>query len=137
MTPIEGVPADRLELYWPVVRDWIADAVVEAANCWTADDVLRDLRARKMQLWVVWGEAEPVGALVTEIYDTAAGKTCAIPIVGGDGILERLDALAIIEMWAKQAGCVRLRGEGRAGWERSLRPYGWRKLTTVVEKALA
>lgn len=137
MPSIEGVTADHLDLYWPVVRDWIDRAVQDAANCWTADDVLRDLRAREMQLWVVWGTMEaPTCALVTEVYETAAGRTCAIPIVGGDLALECLDLLGVIEQWAKNQGCVRLRGEGRKGWERALRGHGWRAITTQVEKRL-
>lgn len=136
MTPrIEGVWHEHLNLYWPVVRDWIDEAVRYAANCWTVDDVLRDLKARKMQLWVVWTD-KPVCALVTEVYDTAAGTTCAIPIVGGELALECLDLLSVIEQWAKEQGCVRLRGEGRRGWERALKAHGWQPITTQVEKRL-
>ena len=136
MTPIEGVTVDRLDMYWPIVSGWVADACSATASCWTADDIRRDIERGAMQLWAVWGDTAPIGALVTEVYDTVRGKTCAIPIVGGDGILDRLDAITLIEMWARQEGCVRMRGEGRSGWERSLAPYGWRKSTTVVEKDL-
>lgn len=89
-----------------------------------------------MQLWVIKDGEQVTGAIVTEIYPTAAGLTCALPVVGGvmgDGVME---AMSRIESWAREQGCVRLRGEGRAGWERALKPYGWSKKTTVIEKQL-
>jgi hypothetical protein len=88
-------------------------------------------------MWVVWSGEKMTGVLVTEIYDTARGTTCAIPVVGGGALEDSLDVLDTIEAWAKEQGCVRLRGEGRSGWSRALKPKGWVKLTEQVEKVIA
>lgn len=137
MAHLEGVLAENLDLYWPHVEDWIVAALEDTRNTWTVSDVYREIGERKMQLWVIWAVKErPTGVIVSEVYDTCVGMTCALPIVGGEMMSESLDVLETIEKWAKEQGCVRLRGEGRAGWERALKPLGWRKITTQVEKRL-
>ncbi|WP_072389518.1 hypothetical protein [Hyphomicrobium sp. CS1BSMeth3] len=134
---LEGVLAENLDLYWPHIRGWIHEALVTNANAHTAADIYREIRDRKMQLWAIWARNDrPTGVLITEVYETAAGRTCAIPIVGAEMMEQSLPVLKIIEKWAREQGCVRLRGEGRAGWERALKPLGWRKITTQVEKRL-
>lgn len=137
MAYLEGVLADYLNMYWPHVKGWVAEAVRDSASAHKAEDIYREIAERKMQLWVIWARDDrPTGVIVTEVYDTAAGMTCALPIAGGELMNESLDVLQTIERWAREQGCVRLRGEGRAGWERALKPLGWRKITTQVEKRL-
>ena len=135
---LEGIKRDWLDLYWPVVEPWIVSAVRDAGSLWTAADCRQMLNDRKLQMWVAWATPDnPSVVVLTEVYDTAAGLTCAIPVVGGSDLAACLeDGLAVIERWAREQGCVRLRGEGRAGWERVLKPHGWRVVTTQVEKAL-
>lgn len=103
---------------------------------WTADDIKARLIDRDMQLWGVRKGTETLGAVVTETYDTAAGRVCAIPITGGDRLAEWLHLLPVIEEWAKRVGCVRIEATGRSGWERALRRQGYRAITTQVGKEL-
>lgn len=130
-----GVPSTDLWYYWPQVEPMITAAVAESANRWTTLEVLARLVSRDMQMWVVIEGQRLVGVVVTEIYPTAAGKTCALPIVGGE-ILPHLELLSVIKAWSDEAGCVRLEGMGRPGWERALRKLGWRKIMTVYEARL-
>lgn len=130
-----GVPSSDLWYFWPQVEPMITAAVAESANRWTTLEVLERLLARDMQLWVVIADKNLVGVVVTEIYPTAAGKTCALPIVGGE-ILPHLELLGVIKAWADEAGCVRLEGMGRPGWERAVKKLGWRKIMTVYEARL-
>lgn len=127
---------EHVSLYWPHVEGWVASSVHDAANPWTANDVLARILDRHMQLWVIWTNGTITGVLVTEVYDTARGMTCAIPVAGGGALNTSLDVLDTIEAWAKEQGCVRLRGEGRSGWSRALKPKGWVKLTEQVEKVI-
>lgn len=134
---LEGVLAENVDLYWPHIRAWVAASVRDSASAHKAEDIYREIAQRRMQLWVIWAaNCRITGVIVTEVYDTAAGMTCALPVAGGEMMQESLPVLKIIEKWAKEQGCVRLRGEGRAGWERALKPLGWRKITTQMEKLL-
>lgn len=134
---LEGVPPELLSLYWPHVSSWIESAIADAGHCWTVDDVIERLGNKMMQLWCIWNDRNMIGCLVTETYQTARGFTCGLPIVYCSDMERALPVvLETIESWARSLGCVRLQGEGRRGWERALRPLGWKTITTQVEKVL-
>lgn len=137
MVRLEGVRIDNVPLYWPHVDGWIASAIFDFGHCWTLKDVRRDLDRGHAQLWVIWIGSDMAGCLVTQIQDTARGKTCALPVVYCDDMDAAMaTVLEVIEAWAKSLSCTRLQGEGRKGWERALKPMGWKTITTQVEKVL-
>jgi len=131
-----AVPAQHVERIWPYVAAYVDAACKEAATLQTAEQIKAKILDRDMQLWAVRIDGKTVGAVVTEIYDTAAGKTCGVPIVGGDGLGEWLHLLSVIEAWAKAHGCVRSESVCRSGWERVLRRYGWEKKAITVARTL-
>ena len=89
-----------------------------------------------MQLWAVRQDGRTRGVVCTEVYDTASGKTCAIPVVAGEGFDEWWSLIRVIEAWARECGCVRLEGVGRPGWDRKLRHDGWRRVAVNCAKDL-
>jgi hypothetical protein len=139
---LEGIRAGHVGLYWPRVEPWITAAIHDAGHCWTIDDVRVALATDSNQLWVIWSGAEAemaemIGCIVTHVFQSPRGKTCAIPVV----FCTDMDAaiatvLGTVEAWAKSLDCVRVQGEGRRGWERALKPLGWTTITTQVEKVI-
>lgn len=136
MPKLEGIKAEHLELYWPHVEPWIAEAIKDAGHCWTASDLKQELERELLQLWVIWLDGAMQGCICTHVFESPRGKTCAMPVVYCSDMEACIDVLSVIEAWAKSIDCVRLQGEGRAGWERVLRPHGWKKITTQVEKVI-
>ena len=128
---IEGIPADQVPEHWHRVAGRIEAALVRVGSLLTLDETRRRLLDRRMQLWLIDDLV-----VITEVYDTAAGMTCALPVVGGQGVASSLGAMAVLEAWARDQGCVRMTGEGRAGWERALKREGWTVISTQVEKRL-
>ncbi len=128
------VKSENLPAFWPEVEDWVQDAA-DVTGVRTAKQWREKIAERDAQLWVVTDGVAATGVIITEIYDTAAGLTIGMPICGGD-IKDVASVLLVIEVWAKELGAVRLEGCGRPGWEKALKPFGWSKLATVVEKVL-
>jgi hypothetical protein len=134
---IEGIRVEWLDQYWPIVHPWIDAACRETGALQSADDLRRGIESRTHQLWVVWATSErPTMAIVTEVYDTAAGLTCSMTVVGGALLGRSWHALETIEAWAKDQGCVRITCEGRLGWQRLMTPRGWRVASVQMEKRL-
>ncbi len=129
------VQQENLGMFWPEVRGWVSQAA-DVTKVKTADDWLDDIDRKKAQLWVISRDGHAVGAIVTEVYETAAGLTVGLPIAAGE-MCDVETTLATIEAWAKEVGAVRLEGCGRPGWERALAPLGWSKIATTIEKVLA
>lgn len=131
---LHPVRAETLAVYWPLAERWVRDAVRAGATVETVEDYRAMCEARTAQLWTIVEDGQFIGCGITEIYDTAKGLTCAVPILACDRF-EALEALFdVLERWAKEQGCVRLEGYGRHGWVRALKPAGWRVVAVCIEK---
>lgn len=126
------MPASKLETFWPFLGPHVDRARRENHAPVALEQIKAKIAVRDMQLWGLRRGAQTVGAVVTEIY----GETCAVPYVAGVGMAEWLDLISVIEQWARENGCTRLEGNGRDGWARALKRYGWRVVSTTVAKDL-
>lgn len=133
---IEGICHEDVDLYWPFVEPWVELAASDTAS-WSASDWRRKIETQHAQLWLIRLGSVLTGVIISEIYDTAAGKTCALPIVGGSHLKESLPVLDEIEAWAKEQGCTRLQGDGREGWVMALKSIGWRPVSIQIAKEIA
>lgn len=130
------IPSTRLDLFWPDLVGFVDAAAKATASVQSIEGIKAKIASRNMQLWAIRVGKQTAGAVVTEIYDTAAGKTCGVPYLGGEGMTDWLHLLGTIEAWAKANGCVRTESVCRVGWERALRRFGWEKITITVAKTL-
>jgi hypothetical protein len=128
------VKAENADHFWPEVEDMVRSAA-DMTGVKEHSEWLKGIKAREAQLWVITDGIAATGVIITDIYETAKGKTVGIPIAAGE-IKDVANVLLVIEHWAREVGAVRLEGCGRAGWERALKPFGWSKLATVVEKEI-
>jgi hypothetical protein len=127
------VPAADIEANWHVAEPWIADAIQRQAIRDTAETFRGLCADGSAQLWLVI-DGGVAGAILTEIYDTTKGKTCAVPVVASVSFEHIEPLFEFIEAWARAEGCVRMEGFGRFGWVRALKQFGWRPLAAVIEK---
>lgn len=128
------VRSELLDDAWRHAEPFVLEAVKRGATVETAEGYRAQCAARTAQLWMMVENSQAIGCGITEIYDTAKGLTCAVPILACDRF-EALEALFdVLERWAKEQGCVRLEGYGRHGWVRALKPAGWRVVAVCIEK---
>ena len=125
-----AVPAPLVARVWPKAAKLLAPAISWGPCPANLDQVYEDLQARVAQLWLVDG-----GAIVTETYETDEGEICRVAYAGGS-LEAGLKGLPTIEDWARRNGCTKMIVEGRKGWARALRPYGYAEARRVVEKDL-
>lgn len=129
---INPVPAHDVAVTWKHIVQMVRLALENAASLEPAHAYRRSLIDGARQLWVI-GAYD--GIIITEIYATAKGLTCAIPIATGcDDHIE--PGLIIVEAWARAEKCTRMEFIGRLGWQRRLKHQGWTPLTLTIEKEL-
>jgi hypothetical protein len=119
---------------WPAIVGRVAECGVAAGDLRSPGEWLERIQSKDAQLWLVRKGQNIVGVVITEIYDTRRGKTCAMPVTAADDMVAAIPVvLDVIGRWAREHDCKRLEGVGRKGWARALKAYGWQELATVVE----
>ena len=121
--------------YWDVAQVWprvaaFVEKALDRQSEWRLADILEQLQAQRMQLWVVpWRLA-----LVTQLQTYPGARICMIVLCGGDGLAENKHLLDEIEAWARSLGCDEMRIQGRAGWQRVYPEY--EPMATVMRRRL-
>lgn len=162
---LRAVSPREIPELWPQVRDRIASCCARSGGKYAPIDVLRHLIAGSMTLWLAtdqnsdsceppsgadashtaeregWcgGSCEAAGIKALAITELAAYPritVCKLLACTGDDAALWVDLLAPMEAWAKQHGCAVLEPICRPGWERRLKPQGYRKTHVVLEKLL-
>jgi hypothetical protein len=116
VTPIK---ATRVGFHWPDVEPWLLKACKRTGDVESTDRLRRKCLAGKAALILIGDDA----ACVME----KEGDFAHITSLGGTGFLQHVPEL--IPVWKQIAGvigCTGLSLKGRNGWERVLKPYGFK-----------
>lgn len=127
------VSPGRVDEMWPHVSAWL-EAACERCGDWTIEALRTSLDREEMLLWIVWDGERLRSATVTELVIVPKGKICRVVVHGGADV-HWSTAIKPIEQYAKDAGCVAMRVDGRKGWARVLSDYELNWIT--LEKRLA
>jgi len=125
-------PVD-VEKFWPLSEFMVAEALKYSGGYADAKDIYDELRADKMQLFIMFGEDEyeenkVFGTCVTRISSMPNYDQLEIVICTG----KRRDLwedkiVATITAFAKANNCKRLCIWARPGWEKVSKKWGWQK----------
>jgi hypothetical protein len=133
-----GVLSHLTPKAWPLIEGWVAAALQSAKANQVPDEIREQLSKALLQLWLAWDPqaGRALGCCITEIYDTANGRTCNLVVVAGSEFERWRPLTETIKAWARANGCVRLEATGRAGWQRAVKADGWKAIRTTVEMEL-
>lgn len=106
--------------------DWLRPALGDA----TVEELIAELGSGAAQLWL--GET---AALVTQLVGDGADRSVHIWLAGG-GLQGVLSLRPGLEAWARGQGCQSITIDGRPGWRRVLRPFGYRMAGRELKRSL-
>lgn len=130
------LPHELPEL-WPTIRDRVATCCARSGGKYEPLDVLMHCLSRRMGLWLARQDEGEIAAIaITEICAYPRLAVCKLLACTGDDAPHWIELLAEIEAWAKAQGCAVMEPICRPGWERHLKPKGYRKTHVVLEKTL-
>lgn len=106
---------------WERCRPWIEGALEYCDGSHTIDDIAAGIEAKRYQFW-----PGKNAAVVSEFIFYPQFHVLNFFLLGGD-----LDELVnhmepVICEWAKAMGCKKIFGVGRKGFEKVLKPKGYR-----------
>lgn len=130
-----GVLSSGIDLIWSEVLPFIIDSVAFSDGTYTADDIYKFVKEKKMQLWVVYkNPGICCCAVITEITIYPRQKRLNILFLGGVGLDKWLHKIDEIMQWGREMGCFCVQVYGRDGWVKALKDYGFKK-THIILKA--
>ena len=115
---------------------------LEVSESWTrgrstVDDILKFLFTGQMQLWVVLGDKEIYGQIITEIKQYPQCKMLVIQYAAMtpnhmDAIEDLMQKYA--EDYAVKAGCKGIEFVGRPGWKKHAERYGYTAQSVTYQR---
>ena len=89
------------------------------------------------QLWLMNDEDEFLLAALTELTLFPKRKILNILWIGGEDLKDGVKLLDCVEMWARKQGATKVVCQGRIGFERVLKAYGYRKRAIMLDKDIS
>lgn len=134
-THLWGVRKAEIPVAWPMVEELIANACNNSGLYWPLE-IKKELEAGNHQLWVAWARDRIRACLVTTLEASQRAAWLRGILCSGEDPDDWMEHLETIEQWALAQGCSMIHLMGRPGFERWLKPMGYRKTHTLMEKRL-
>ncbi len=121
------IPTEAVDDLWPTVAPLLAPAMEYAGGRIDMDSVHEWLLDRRYLLWVTYAEDKIIrAAFVTREARYPRRNMLVIDICGGTHMRRwAAEGTRVFTSFARDVGLDGVEMCGRAGWTRSLRPYGW------------
>jgi len=118
---------------WPLAKPLLEPAFDETSDS-TIEATEADVMSAMALLWLAWDGKKLIAAATTAINKTPRHKTCIVTSAGG--IHSKLwdQFMPMVEKYAKDEGCERVRAVGRKGWAGVL--SGYKQPWIVLDKVL-
>lgn len=118
----------------PFALPWIEKTLQEMSYTrWTLEGVVEQLQKGDLQLWACHAKGKHL-FVITELIQEITGLTVHIVLGGGRLDKDMIRYLDLIETWAKGLGATGFVIWGRWGWEKLLRPFGFKFETAVFRR---
>lgn len=121
-----GVNREEIDEWWPQIRHLVEKPLVRTGVIadFSPEDVRDLIRSGDMQCWIGHSDGKILVCGITEIMVYPRRKVLGIPFVGAEdgSIALWLAHIETLKDFARHHGCEIVRGWGRKGWVRALRP---------------
>ncbi len=133
---IEGIKGESVEVWWPLVEEYLNTALEYSLGEYSITDIKNACISKNMQLWVKLGK-ETKGAFVTKIAKYPQKNLLIVILLGGDEFQEwRDEADALLNAFGKQNNCEYVELFGRKGWGKMLKDIDYKEVTRLFAKEI-
>lgn len=121
-----GIPGDEIAGVWSRIVEFLQKPLIrmEMTKDFDVSDLYREITEQNMQCWLVIREDRIIGVCLTQILIYPRRKVLGIPFLGMEphSIHQWLGHLEVLKSFARYHGCSAIRGWGRKGWVKILKP---------------
>ena len=134
---IIAIPPEDISRVWGEVGPMLQLALDEGNGIYDLSDVRDVLESGKNILLTAVKDKEIQAAFVLATLEYPRKKVLSIFLVGGTGMTEwEEEIMSTIETLAKSQGANSIYSNGRDGWTRKMKEYGYHKIHTVLERVV-
>jgi hypothetical protein len=132
---LDRVAPEDIDDLWPYLEPPFRRACEADPTGLTSDMIRREAIEGRRHVWTLAdGDLDP--PLLAALSTRVDGDALIIGPLGGTDMHLWLPLLSVLEGHAKTAGLTSVRIEGRRGWQRALKPYGYRLARITLERNL-
>lgn len=131
------VPQEHIADVWLKSLPHIMNGKRHWEDFFSIEEIKRNLREGRQQLWVMIEGSEIEGVVITQIDEFSQKKILRISYLGGKGFKRsHMETLANIEEWAVEKGCSTIDILGRDEWYLLLKKHSYASPGRVYRKEL-
>ena len=123
--------ADKI---WPLAKPILEPAFDETSDS-TIEATEADVMSGMALLWLAWDGKKLIAAATTAINKTPRHKICIVTSAGGIHSKLWKEFMPMVEKYARDECCERVRAMGRKGWAKVLN--GYEQPWIVLDKVLS
>ncbi len=127
------VQADNLDYWLPLIHDALVIIGKGSGGRWDADDIVRLLREKKVQLWLIVDGKVIEAVNLTSIIIYPKLKALRFEGTVGRGFRKWAHLHEVPIEWAKEQGCTRFEILAPRKWRAAL-PSSWREFHVLYER---
>lgn len=127
MWVITGLSAPEVDSEWDTYGPMVEEALRNGGSLDNVDRVHSALMQSLMQFWTICFEGAVKGCIITAVDDADKAKVLRLVALSGKGMWgcgPELDRT--LRVFAAAHGCRFMTLDGRRGWVKRLKEYGWR-----------
>jgi len=134
---IYGVETNQLDTAWDDISPFIQSGLDYAQNELSLNDVYHGIKKHQIVPIVMSYQGEILSVVTMEISNKPQKRIMCLMTAGGTELDSWLDEfMSVAEHLAIEQGCDAIYINGRRGWERKLKRYGYSQAYTVLMRQL-
>lgn len=126
---------DTIARFWPAFNAALTDTPRLLEDTWTPDQLLASALSGHVQPWLLLSDGNPTCFMLTQFYKTQNRAIFQIFWAYGVDLQEMFPLLSdAFDRFAADHGAEKIEIQGRRGFERWLRPFGFEHDYTVYSR---
>lgn len=126
----------QLEQVWSYVEPLLLQSKETWERYYSLEDIGVGILSHKFQLWCMNDETVILLAAISEIRQFPKCRVMHVSWICGEELDDALEFLSCIEMWGRNNGATESLIQGRLGWTKVLKPFGYDPEQIVLRKSL-
>jgi len=132
---IAAIPQTLVESIWDKILPHIRRVVDLFDDEATVEHVKNKAVAGDLLVLAICKEADIIAVLTLDIRVLDTGiRVLYMPMLGGNEFFDWYEqTFEVVKAIAKDFNCTQIRGAGRRGWIKAVKPIGWKEQYTVIK----